>query len=76
MASFITRVLTAHATDADITRAVTAGACGYLLKDTQGKDLLAAVHAAARGETVLAGPAAAKLGQVAKDAQQGGQPSY
>lgn len=58
-------VLTAHATDADIARAVTAGACGYLLKDTPGKDLLTAVHATARGETVLAGPVAAKLvGQV------------
>jgi DNA-binding NarL/FixJ family response regulator len=56
-------VLTTYGTDHDICRAVAAGASGYLLKDTPGRDLLAAVHATARGETVLAGPVAAKLAE-------------
>ncbi len=51
-------VLTTYETDADIVRAVEAGATGYLLKDTPRQDLVAAIRAASRGETVL-GPAVA-----------------
>ena len=54
-------VLTTYDTDADILRAVEAGAIGYLLKDTPREQLIEAVRAAARGETVLAPPIAAKL---------------
>ena len=54
-------VLTTYDTDADILRAVEAGATGYLLKDTPRDQLVDAVRAAARGETVLAAPIAAKL---------------
>ena len=54
-------VLTTYDTDADIVRAVEAGATGYLLKDTPRTDLVDAVRAAARGETVLAPPVAARL---------------
>jgi DNA-binding NarL/FixJ family response regulator len=54
-------VLTTYDTDADILRAVEAGATGYLLKDTPRTELAAAVRAAARGETVLAPPVAARL---------------
>jgi DNA-binding NarL/FixJ family response regulator len=54
-------VLTTYDTDADILRAVEAGATGYLLKDTPREQLVEAVRAAARGETVLAPPLAAKL---------------
>ena len=54
-------VLTTFETDADILRAVEAGATGYLLKDTPHAELLAAVRAAARGETVLAPPVAQRL---------------
>ena len=54
-------VVTTYDTDADILRAVEAGATGYLLKDTPRRDLADAVRAAARGETVLAPPVAAKL---------------
>jgi len=54
-------VLTTFETDADILRAVEAGASGYLLKDTPHAELLAAVRAAARGETVLAPPVAQRL---------------
>jgi DNA-binding NarL/FixJ family response regulator len=54
-------VLTTYDTDGDISRAIAAGAVGYLLKDAPRQDLVAAVHATARGETVLAAPVAAKL---------------
>ncbi|MFI6298720.1 response regulator [Nonomuraea sp. NPDC050790] len=54
-------VLTTYESDHDIVRAVEAGAAGYLLKDTSAEDLLAAVYAAARGETVLSPSVATKL---------------
>ncbi len=54
-------VLTTYDTDADIVRAVEAGATGYLLKDTPRVQLVEAVRAAARGETVLAPGVAARL---------------
>lgn len=54
-------VLTTYDTDADILRAVEAGATGYLLKDAPREELLAGIRAAARGETVLAPSVAAKL---------------
>jgi DNA-binding NarL/FixJ family response regulator len=54
-------ILTTYDTDADIVHAVEAGASGYLLKDTPRAQLVAAVRAAARGETVLAPPVAARL---------------
>ena len=47
-------VLTTYETDADILRAVEAGAAGYLLKDSPRAELANAIRAAARGETVLA----------------------
>jgi DNA-binding NarL/FixJ family response regulator len=54
-------VLTTYDTDADIVRAVEAGATGYLLKDAPREMLADAVRAAARGETVLAPPVVARL---------------
>jgi DNA-binding NarL/FixJ family response regulator len=54
-------VLTTYETDADIVRAVEAGAAGYLLKDTPRQDLIAAIRAAARGETVLGPTVAGRL---------------
>jgi DNA-binding NarL/FixJ family response regulator len=54
-------VLTTYDTDADILRAVEAGATGYLLKDTPRAELAQAVRAAARGETVLAPAVAGRL---------------
>ena len=54
-------VLTTFDTDDDILRAVEAGASGYLLKDTRRDVLVDAIRAAARGETVLAPPVAARL---------------
>jgi DNA-binding NarL/FixJ family response regulator len=54
-------VLTTYETDEDILRAVEAGACGYLLKDADRTELVAAVRAAHRGETVLAPSVAGRL---------------
>lgn len=54
-------VLTTYDTDADILRAVEAGATGYLLKDTPRAVLVAGIRAAARGETVLAPSVATRL---------------
>ena len=54
-------VLTTYDTDADIVRAVGAGAMGFLLKDAPREMLGDAVRAAARGETVLAPPVVARL---------------
>ena len=54
-------VLTTYDADADILRAVEAGAAGYLLKDAPRADLLRAIRAAARGETVLAPVVAGRL---------------
>jgi DNA-binding NarL/FixJ family response regulator len=54
-------VLTTYDTDADILRAVEAGATGYLLKDTPRAALVSAIRAAARGETVLAPLVAGRL---------------
>jgi DNA-binding NarL/FixJ family response regulator len=54
-------VLTTFDTDADILRAVEAGATGYLLKDAPRAELLRAIRAAAGGETVLAPVVAGRL---------------
>lgn len=54
-------ILTTFETDADILRAVEAGAAGYLLKDAEPMDLVAAVEAAHRGEIVLAPDLARRL---------------
>ncbi len=54
-------VLTTYDTDADIVRAVEAGATGYLLKDAPREELFRAVRATAKGETVLAPVVAARL---------------
>lgn len=54
-------VVTTYETDADILRAVEAGAAGYLLKDASRAELAEAVRAAARGETVLAPSVATRL---------------
>lgn len=54
-------VLTTYESDADILRAVEAGAAGYLLKDASRAELAGAIRAATRGETVLAPSVAGRL---------------
>ena len=54
-------VLTTYDSDADILRAVEAGATGYMLKDAPREDLFRAVKAAAKGEPLLAPRVADRL---------------
>ena len=54
-------VVTTYESDADILRAVEAGAAGYLLKDASRAELADAVRDAARGKTVLAPSVADRL---------------
>lgn len=54
-------VLTTYDSDADILRAVEAGAAGYLLKDTPRAVLADSVRAAARGEAVLTPAVAGRI---------------
>jgi DNA-binding NarL/FixJ family response regulator len=63
-------VLTTYDTEADVLPAVEAGATGYLLKDAPRAELLRAVRAAARGESVLSPSVARRvLGQVRAPAE-------
>jgi len=54
-------VLTTYDSDADVRPAIEAGATGYLLKDAPREELLRAVRAAARGESVLSPVVASRL---------------
>ena len=60
-------MLTTYDGDADILRAVAAGAAGYLLKDATSAELADAVRAASRGETVLARAVAGRLVRQVRD---------
>jgi DNA-binding NarL/FixJ family response regulator len=62
-------VLTTFDSETDVLPAIEAGATGYLLKDAAPEELLRAVRAAHRGESVLAPSVAGQLmGQVRKPA--------
>jgi DNA-binding NarL/FixJ family response regulator len=64
-------VLTTYETDADITRAVEAGATGYLLKDATREDLMKAIRLAARGESALSPKVASRvLGRIRAPAEE------
>jgi DNA-binding NarL/FixJ family response regulator len=63
-------VLTTYDTDADIVRAIEAGATGYLLKDATRDELLHAIRSAAAGGSALAPAVASRL--VARMAAPGG----
>ncbi len=54
-------VLTISASSADILAAITAGACGYLLKTAPPEEVEAAVRAAAAGQTVISPTIASTL---------------
>ncbi|MEO7122388.1 MAG: response regulator transcription factor [Lacisediminihabitans sp.] len=64
-------ILTNYDTDADILGAVEAGASGYLLKDAPPEELIAAVRAAAAGESALAPGIADRLNSRSHTAEQG-----
>jgi DNA-binding NarL/FixJ family response regulator len=54
-------VLTTYETDADVLRAIEAGATGYLLKETPRDELFRAVRATAAGQSVLSPSVASRL---------------
>lgn len=54
-------VLTMFDTDADIARAIEAGATGYLLKAERPEELFAAIRDAASGRTALSAPVAERV---------------
>lgn len=54
-------VLTVSAQESDIMDAMLAGACGYLVKGSTPEALCAGIEAAARGESMISAPVAAKL---------------
>ena len=55
--------VTTYDGDADIHRALAAGACGYLIKDMMGEHLVNAVRAAALGRRVIPAAVAARLAE-------------
>ena len=52
---------TTYESNADILRAIEAGATGYLLKDTPREELFAAIRTVAQGKAVLAPAVALRL---------------
>ena len=63
-------VLTTYDADADILRAIEAGATGYLLKDAPPSELYAAVRAAAAGGAPLSPAVAARLVSRVRDTSE------
>jgi DNA-binding NarL/FixJ family response regulator len=56
-------VLTTYEGDADIYRALDAGACGYLIKDMLGSEVLSAIRLAAAGKRVIPASVASRLAE-------------
>jgi DNA-binding NarL/FixJ family response regulator len=54
-------ILTTYDTDADITRAIEAGATSYLLKDAPREELFRAIRATAQGQSYLSPSVATRL---------------
>jgi DNA-binding NarL/FixJ family response regulator len=54
-------VLTVIEVESDVIESLVAGACGYLLKDASVEDIVDAIHAAVRGESLISPAIAAKL---------------
>ena len=67
-------MLTVSPDDSDVNEAILAGACGYVLKDASGREIVSAVNAAARGESLLSPPIATKLLERIRDVDDAGQP--
>lgn len=65
-------ILTTYDTDADVLRAIEAGATGYLLKETPREELFRAVRAAARGQSVLSPSVASRLVVLARGSDERG----
>lgn len=55
--------LTTYDGDADIYRALDSGACGYLIKDMLGRELVQSIRAAVAGKRVIPAAVASKLAE-------------
>ncbi|PBI94667.1 Transcriptional regulatory protein LiaR [Rhodococcus erythropolis] len=64
-------VFTTYDTDADVVRAVDAGAIGYLLKDSTPDEIFGAVRGAVAGRSVLSPTVASRLVQQMQRPQEG-----
>lgn len=60
-------ILSTFDADQDIRRAIQAGAAGYLVKNASPDELVAAIHAIHRGETVYTREIQARLGEIQSD---------
>lgn len=63
-------VFTTYDSDADIVRAVDAGAMGYLLKDAAPEEIFAAVRGAVQGRSVMSPPVASRLFQQLRNPEE------
>jgi DNA-binding NarL/FixJ family response regulator len=62
-------ILSTFDADQDIRRAIQAGAAGYLVKNASPDELIAAIHAIHRGETVFTRDIQARLEEIQSDAE-------
>lgn len=62
-------IITTYDTDADVLRAIEAGATGYLLKEAPRDELFRAVRATARGQSVLSPSVASRLVGLARGSE-------
>jgi len=67
-----TVILSMHSTTEHISRALAAGACGYVLKDSAGSEVVAAVRAAAAGRRYVSPKVADRVLQDYAQIQRGG----
>ncbi|RKO22347.1 DNA-binding response regulator [Pseudarthrobacter phenanthrenivorans] len=63
-------VFTTYDSDADIVRAVDAGAMGYLLKDAVPEEIFAAIRGAVQGKSVMSPPVASRLFQQLRNPEE------
>ncbi|WP_406634304.1 response regulator [Pseudarthrobacter quantipunctorum] len=63
-------VFTTYDSDADIVRAVDAGAMGYLLKDAAPEEIFSAVRGAVQGKSVMSPPVASRLFQQLRNPEE------
>jgi two-component system, NarL family, response regulator len=62
-------ILSTFDADQDIRRAIQAGAAGYLVKNASPDELVAAIHAIHRGETVFTREIQARLEEIQSDVE-------
>jgi DNA-binding NarL/FixJ family response regulator len=68
-------VLTTSAGERDVTEALGAGACGYLLKDSSEEEIVAGIRAAADGHSPLSPPVAALILEQLRNSPRTADPS-